>query len=95
MLGDAQRGLDHVQIMDLSWIHIAQAFRQEICLLLVVPLDVHIVSRTDHRFQQCRRIRCIYGFPFFEIDSGALHPFRRVLASCVPVFRAWFDFHTS
>ena len=50
MLRQSQHGLYHVQIMNLCRINLAQAFCQEVSLLLVVAFDVNLIKRFDYCF---------------------------------------------
>ncbi len=51
MLGPADAGLDHVQIVDALGVELRQRPRQEIGLLLVVALRDHPIARRDERIQ--------------------------------------------
>ena len=52
MLGAADAGHDHVQIVQLGRVGLGQRARKEIRLLLVVALQHHTVAGMDQRFQR-------------------------------------------
>ena len=52
MFGQAEHGLDEVQVADFRRLGGEQRACQEIRLFLVVALDAHPVARFDHGFKQ-------------------------------------------
>jgi hypothetical protein len=47
-------GLNHVQVMQLAWVRLREAFGQEVSLLLVVALQADPVARPDPTRRLCR-----------------------------------------
>lgn len=64
MFRDRQRGLDHVEIMDTGRIDLAKFTRQEIRLLLIIPLYIDIVTGMQNRFQKSDRIFRVNNLSF-------------------------------
>ena len=93
MFRKSQHGLNHVQIMNLSGINLAQAFSQEVSLLLVVAFDVNFVVRFDYSFQQSNCIFSINNFPFLDQRSSIFCALHCVLFQSVPLTGNFFELH--
>ena len=64
MFRNGQSGLDHVKIMDTGRIDLAKFTRQEIRLLLIIPLYIDIVTGMQDRFQKSDRIFRVNNLSF-------------------------------
>ncbi|CAM5482752.1 hypothetical protein SSTU70S_02877 [Stutzerimonas stutzeri] len=52
MLGAADAGHDHVQIVKFAWVDLGQRTGEKVRLLLVVAFEHHPITRSDQRFER-------------------------------------------
>ena len=91
MLRNGEGGLDHMKIMHFGRIHLAELFREEIRLFLVIAFDIDFIARAKDRFKDFDGIGCVNDLSLC-IRSGSCNACCGIVSSGVPVLIAWFDF---